>query len=79
MDKSSAQPQRTGAELVMVRVWFGRHIVCEYSAVPSLAERYAAAMGRRFLGVRVSTEPDRSGSRQPPPLPAERMWELPPR
>lgn len=75
--RPSAQPQRTGAEVQLVRVWFGHHIVCEYADTSDRAERYAEAMSRRFRGLNVTIERDRG--RRPPPLPAERMWELVPR
>lgn len=38
-----------------VQVWFGEQILCERAAVPAQAERYAAAMRRRFLGLKVTT------------------------
>src|SRR6266516_3206912 len=31
-----------------VRVWFGSHVLADYRAEAELAERYAAAMSRRF-------------------------------
>jgi hypothetical protein len=61
----------------LVRVWFGHHVVCEYADTSDLAERYAEAMSRRFLGVKVTIESN--FDQRPPPLPAERMWELVPR
>lgn len=60
-----------------MRVWFGHHVVCEYAATSDRAERYAEAMSRRFVGLKVTIERDHDG--RPPPLPAERMWELVPR
>jgi hypothetical protein len=33
-----------------VRVWFGEHIIAEYTAEPETAIRYQAAMTRRFAG-----------------------------
>lgn len=50
------------------RVWFGEQVLCELSAPRPQAERYATAMRRRFLGLRVTLEdePERSPS---PPLP----------
>lgn len=75
--RPSAQPQRTGDEVQLVRVWFGHHVVCEYADTSDLAERYADAMGRRFRGLKVTIERDHG--RQLPPLPAQRMWELVPR
>jgi hypothetical protein len=40
-----------------VRVWFGEHIVAEYTAEPETAIRYQAAMTRRFASLRVTIEP----------------------
>jgi len=38
-------------------VWFGEHVVADYRAEAELAERYAAAMSRRFAGLRVTNDP----------------------
>ncbi|MGZ0152009.1 hypothetical protein ACXJJ3_33465 [Kribbella sp. WER1] len=40
-----------------VCVWFGEHLIAEYTAEPDAAARYEAAMGRRFLSLRVTNEP----------------------
>jgi hypothetical protein len=40
-----------------VQVWFGSHVIANYCAEPELAERYAAAMDRRFAGLTVTNEP----------------------
>jgi hypothetical protein len=40
-----------------VRVWFGEHIIAEYTAEPETALRYQAAMTRRFASLRVTIEP----------------------
>jgi len=40
-----------------VRVWFGRHAITDYRAEADLAERYAAAMARRFPGLRITNDP----------------------
>ncbi|WP_328990312.1 hypothetical protein OG394_29180 [Kribbella sp. NBC_01245] len=42
---------------VWVRVWFGEHVIADYTAVPDLADRYASAMGRRFAGLKVTSDP----------------------
>lgn len=63
-----------------MRVWFGDHVVADYRAEAELAERYAAAMSRRFAGLRVTSDlvpdqdpgPDRK-------LPGERLWEVAPK
>jgi hypothetical protein len=40
-----------------VRVWFGEHIIAEYTAEPQTAMRYHAAMTRRFASLQVTIEP----------------------
>lgn len=40
-----------------VRVWFGEHVIAEYTAEPATAMRYRAAMTRRFASLRVTIEP----------------------
>jgi hypothetical protein len=40
-----------------VRVWFGEHVIAEYTAEPDTAMRYQAAMTRRFASLRVTIEP----------------------
>jgi hypothetical protein len=40
-----------------VRVWFGKCAIADYRAEPELAERYAAAMARRFASLRVTNDP----------------------
>jgi hypothetical protein len=39
-----------------VRIWFGEHIIAEYTAEPETALRYQAAMTRRFASLRVTIE-----------------------
>ena len=39
-----------------VRVWFGAHAIADFTAEPALAERYAAAMRRRFISLEVTNE-----------------------
>jgi hypothetical protein len=41
----------------LVRVWFGEHVIADCRAEPVLAARYAAAMSRRFAGLRVTNDP----------------------
>jgi hypothetical protein len=48
MSATTMQPRRR------VRVWFGEHAIADYTAEPALAECYAAAMGRRFTGLRIT-------------------------
>ncbi|HEY3559702.1 MAG TPA: hypothetical protein VGL05_19670 [Kribbella sp.] len=59
-----------------VQVWFGSHVIADYTAEPELADRYAAAMGRRFAGLKVTNDPVPLPTSQP--LPNERLWGLPP-
>lgn len=40
-----------------VQVWFGNHVIATYVAERLLADQYAAAMGRRFAGLRITNEP----------------------
>jgi hypothetical protein len=40
-----------------VRVWFGRHVIAQLIAEPAAADRYAAAMDRRFGGLRITNDP----------------------
>jgi hypothetical protein len=47
----------TGVGQHRVRVWFGSQPIADYRAEPALAARYAAAMARRFAGLRVINEP----------------------
>jgi hypothetical protein len=62
-----------------VRVWFGRHVIADYRAEADLAERYVAAMSRRFVGLRITNDPlperDAGVGR---PLPAARLWDVSP-
>lgn len=74
---SATEPQTT--ERRHVKVWFGSHVIAQYIAEPSLAERYAEAMGRRFAGLKVTNDLVPVSSPAPVPLPSERMWEIPPR
>jgi hypothetical protein len=39
---------------IRVRVWFGQHVIADYTACRELAEPYAHAMSRRFAGLRVT-------------------------
>ena len=74
-------PQR---HQVRVRVWFGSHVIADYRADAGLADRYAAAMGRRFAGLRITYEPIEPDAWQPavpgaplPDLPSNQLlWSL---
>lgn len=64
-----------------VRVWFGSHVIASYCAEPELAARYAAAMDRRFAGLKVTNEPlpldDAASAAPTPDLPNEQLlWPL---
>jgi hypothetical protein len=61
-----------------VRVWFGEHVIARYTAEPALAERYAAAMDRRFAGLKITNEPVPSEPVTAQPLPSERLWDITP-
>lgn len=74
----------TVLECHRVQVWFGSHVIATYVAERLLADRYAAAMGRRFAGLRITNEPlPPTGITDPdrvpdhPPIPPEqRLWPL---
>jgi hypothetical protein len=74
----------TAFERRRVQVWFGSHVIATYVAERLLADRYAAAMGRRFAGLRITNEPlPPTGPTEPdhvpdyPPIPSEqRLWPL---
>jgi hypothetical protein len=40
-----------------VRVWFGEHVIADYTAEPAAAMRYQAGMTRRFASLRITIEP----------------------
>jgi len=61
-----------------VQVWFGRHAIATYVADPELAQRYAAAMDRRFPGLRITNDVVPPAPAALSPLPSERLWDLAP-
>lgn len=75
------EPSTTPAsnERRRVRVWFGSHVIADYTAAPDLAERYAHAMSRRFAGLRITNDPMPLMARVPDTLPGERLWDIAPR
>lgn len=79
-DGGDPHPVSVRVERRRVRVWFGDHVVADYRAEAELAERYAAAMSRRFAGLRVTSDPipdhDPGPERR---LPGERLWEVAPK
>ncbi|MFG1912417.1 hypothetical protein [Kribbella sp. NPDC048928] len=79
-DDGDPHPAVVRVERRRVRVWFGDHVVADYRAEAELAERYAAAMSRRFAGLRVTSDP--LPEQDPGPgrkLPGERLWEVAPK
>lgn len=40
-----------------VRVWFGEHVIADYTAEPVDAIRYQEGMTRRFASLRIIIEP----------------------
>ncbi|RZU13966.1 hypothetical protein EV645_4826 [Kribbella rubisoli] len=40
-----------------VRVWFGEHVIADYTGEPADALRYQAGMTRRFASLRITIEP----------------------
>jgi hypothetical protein len=69
-----------GPQRRRVRVWFGDHVVADYRAAADVADRYAAAMERRFAGLRVTNEPTPDPDPGPArSLPGERLWEVAPK
>jgi hypothetical protein len=72
----------TGARQRRVRIWFGEYVIADQRAEPDLAERYAAAMIRRFPGLQVTNEPlepsdDSAPTGTWPDVPTDpRLWPL---
>lgn len=65
-------------ELRRVRVWFGQHVIADYSADAEHAQRYAAAMDKRFAGLNITNEPVPLTAPASQPLPSERLWDITP-
>jgi len=59
-----------------VRVLFGRHVIATYTADSELAERYAAAVRRRFVGFEVKVDNLATGHERP--VPCEQLWDVAP-
>lgn len=57
-----------------VRVWFGEHVVADYNAEPEMANRYAAAMSRRFASLRVTNDPMPAVDRLQDPQSGGLLW-----
>lgn len=58
----------------VVRVWFGSTVVARYSAAAEAAADYAAAMDRRFPGLRISDDPALPEDAELRRMPGERLW-----
>jgi len=54
LQDSSTRGQDTTARIV-VMVWFDDHLLSSCVAEPALADRFATAMQRRLIGVRITT------------------------
>ena len=39
-----------------IRVWFGAHVIADYSGDREHTDRYAAAMDRRFPGLKITDD-----------------------
>jgi hypothetical protein len=78
MPADTAPPSEPRPDRIRVRVWFGAHVIAQHIAEPALARRYAEAMSRRFLGLRITTEelPTAQGEDDLAELPAEPLWPL---
>lgn len=62
-----------------IRVWFGEHVIADYRAERSTAERYAELTQRRFAGLKVTNDPVPLTGPPTDPLPGERMWTVTPK
>ncbi len=59
-----------------VRVLFGQQVIATYSAEAALADRYAASVSRRFLGLEVKVDDLLTGKERP--VPCEQLWDVAP-
>ncbi|HEU4947809.1 MAG TPA: hypothetical protein VFT31_11700 [Kribbella sp.] len=58
-----------------VQVWFGKHVIASYVADPEHAERYAAAMDKRYAGLKITNEPvPLPTPAELQPIPSDRLW-----
>ena len=55
-----------------VQLWFGPHLLHNYRAGAEAAEAYAAAIGRRFAGLKITI--DSEATAELSPLPCEQLW-----
>lgn len=59
----------------VIRVWFGHTAIAEYQAMPEPAAAYAAAMDRRYPGLRISNDPVDDTGPELRRMPGERLWD----
>jgi hypothetical protein len=59
-----------------VRVWFGSHVIADYSAAADVADDYVTATERRFAGLKVTVDDELTGDERP--MPCERLWAVTP-
>ena len=64
------------SELQLVRVWLGPHSIADYHADKDLADRYTAAMGLQFAGLRITIETAAIGEAKQLLPRDERQWPL---
>lgn len=57
-----------------VQLWFGPHLLHNYRAGAEVAEEYAAAIGRRFGGLKITI--DREATPDLTPLPCQQLWDV---
>lgn len=71
----TGQPvERVPVDRRRVRVWFGEHLLHDYLAEATAAERYAESIGRRFAGLEITV--DLEVSEDLSPLPCEQLWSV---
>lgn len=59
----------------IIRVWFGQTVVAKYQAMPEPAAAYAAAMDRRYSGLRITNDPAPANGPELRRMPGERLWD----
>ncbi|HEY0691655.1 MAG TPA: hypothetical protein VGD71_21760 [Kribbella sp.] len=64
------------SELQLVRVFLGPYSIADYHADKDLADRYTAAMGLQFGGLRITIESAPEGEAKPLLPNDERQWPL---
>lgn len=76
MSQTVQEQTKQTSERRHVKLWFGKHVIGEYIGEPDQAERYAAAMDRRFAGLHITTDivPPGVTPERALPLPSKRLW-----